>query len=140
VLVSDGNFYGSTRGGGASGYGPVFKFTEDGTLTTLRSFDGRDGLGIKHLVQARSSDLYGTTSNGGKLSECEGIGCGTAFKMTLTETLTTLYDFCSKSDCADGAVLYDALKQGPDGNYYGQPGEAGPVTAAPSSRSRQRGR
>ena len=34
-------------------------------------------------------------------------------------TLTTLYDFCSKSGCADGAVLYDALKQGPDGNYYG---------------------
>jgi uncharacterized repeat protein (TIGR03803 family) len=85
----------------------------------LHSFDEKDGFAIKHLVQGSSGNLYGTTSNGGNLSECDGIGCGTAFKMTLSGTLTTLYDFCSKSDCADGAVLYDALKQGPDGNYYG---------------------
>jgi uncharacterized repeat protein (TIGR03803 family) len=119
VLDSDGNFYGSTQGGGASGYGTVFKFTEKGTLTTLHSFDRKDGLVIKHLVQGNSGILYGTTSNGGKLSECNDSGCGTVFKITTAGALTTLYDFCSKSDCDDGAVLYDALKQGPDGNYYG---------------------
>ena len=119
VLGTDGSFYGSTGAGGASGYGTVFKFTEAGTLTTLHSFDGTDGFAIKHVVQASSGNVYGTTSNGGNLRECFDIGCGTVFKMTHGGTLTTLYDFCRKAGCADGAVLYDALKQGPDGNYYG---------------------
>ena len=119
VLGSDGNLYGSTGGGGASNDGTIFKFTEHGTLTTLHSFDRTDGFAIKHLVQASSGSLYGTASNGGNLSECFGIGCGTVFKITTAGTLTTLYDFCSKSGCDDGAVIYDALKQGPDGNYYG---------------------
>jgi uncharacterized repeat protein (TIGR03803 family) len=96
-------------------------------LSTLHSFDEKDGFAIKHLVQGSSGSLYGTTSNGGNLSECGGIGCGTAFKMTLSGNLTTLYDFCSESDCADGAVLYDALKQSPDGNYYGTTWGGGPA-------------
>jgi uncharacterized repeat protein (TIGR03803 family) len=127
VLGMDGNFYGSTGDGGASGYGTIFKFTEQGNLTTLHNFDNTDGSGIKHLVQGSSSNFYGTTSNGGNLSECFGIGCGTVFKMTAKGTLTTLYDFCSKSGCDDGAVLYDALKQGPDGNYYGTTWGGGPA-------------
>jgi uncharacterized repeat protein (TIGR03803 family) len=119
LLGSDGNFYGSTGSGGASGYGTVFSFTKAGKLTTLHSFDNTDGSTIKHLMQGSSGIFYGSTSNGGNLSECFGIGCGTLFKMTSAGTLTTLYDFCSKSGCDDGAVIYDALKQGPDGNYYG---------------------
>jgi len=119
VLGSDGNLYGSTGGGGASNDGTIFKFTKRDTLTTLHSFDRTDGFAIKHLVQASSGSLDGTASNGGNLSECFGIGCGTVFKITTAGTLTTLYDFCSKSGCDDGAVIYDALKQGPDGDYYG---------------------
>ncbi len=119
VLGSDGNFYGSTGGGGPSNDGTLFKFTRARTLTTLHDFDGTDGLAIKHLVQGSDGNFYGTTSNGGNLSECNGNGCGTVFKMTPNGKLTTLYAFCSKSGCADGAVIYDALKQGPDGNYYG---------------------
>jgi uncharacterized repeat protein (TIGR03803 family) len=68
VLGTDGNFYGETGEGGASGYGTVFKFTEAGTLSTLHSFDEKDGFAIKHLVQGSSGSLYGTTSNGGNLS------------------------------------------------------------------------
>src|SRR5579864_6542495 len=97
VLGADGNFYGETGAGGASGYGTVFKFTEAGALSTLHSFDGTDGFAIKHLVQASSGSLYGTASNGGNLSECFGTGCGTVFKMTPNGTLTTLYDFCTMS-------------------------------------------
>jgi uncharacterized repeat protein (TIGR03803 family) len=119
VLGSDGNFYGSTGGGGPSNDGTLFKFTKAGTLTTLHDFEGTDGLAIKHLVEGSDGNFYGTTSNGGNLSECAGNGCGTVFKMTPRGVLTTLYNFCSQSGCADGAVLYDALKQGTDGNYYG---------------------
>jgi len=118
VLGMDGNFYGGTANGGKFGYGTVFKFTEAGTLTTLHNFNATDGSGFKYLVQA-SGNFYGATAYGGDLSECFGIGCGTVFKMTTAGTVTTLYDFCSKSGCADCAVLYNALKQGPDGNYYG---------------------
>jgi uncharacterized repeat protein (TIGR03803 family) len=85
----------------------------------LHSFDGTDGMEQKHLVQSSSGNFYGTTSNGGNLSECFGTGCGTVFEMTPSGTLTTLYEFCSLPGCADGAVLFDALVQGTDGNFYG---------------------
>jgi uncharacterized repeat protein (TIGR03803 family) len=38
VQGTDGNFYGTTNGGGTSGYGAVFRITTGGTLTTLYSF------------------------------------------------------------------------------------------------------
>ena len=41
VRGSDGNFYGTTFGRGANGYGTVFKITPAGALTTLHSFDRR---------------------------------------------------------------------------------------------------
>jgi len=119
VLGMDGNFYGANQSGGASGDGTVYKFTEKGVLTTLHSFDGTDGLVIKHLVQSSSGNFYGTTSSGGNLGECNGGGCGTIFEMTPSGTLATLHDFCSLLDCADGAVPFDALVQGPNGNFYG---------------------
>jgi uncharacterized repeat protein (TIGR03803 family) len=40
----DGNFYGTTRAGGANGTGVVFKLTPAGTLSILYSFGpGRTG-------------------------------------------------------------------------------------------------
>src|SRR3954462_13725368 len=45
VLVGDdGNFYGTTGDGGATGQGAVYRVTPDGVVTTLYSFtDGADG-------------------------------------------------------------------------------------------------
>ena len=44
IQASDGNFYGTTQGGGAIQEGTVFKVTPGGALTTLYSFtDGADG-------------------------------------------------------------------------------------------------
>ncbi len=40
IQGSDGNFYGTTKAGGASGQGTVFKITPGGTLTILHSFTG----------------------------------------------------------------------------------------------------
>src|SRR5262249_25656465 len=39
VQAMNGNFYGTTYSGGASGDGTVFKITPSGALTTLHSFD-----------------------------------------------------------------------------------------------------
>src|ERR1017187_6438537 len=69
--AANGDFYGTTSGGGTSGnYGTVFKITPGGTLTTLHSFCSQtnctDGeYPFAGLVQATNGDFYGTTSGGG---------------------------------------------------------------------------
>jgi uncharacterized repeat protein (TIGR03803 family) len=138
VQATDGNFYGTTRRGGASlYYGTVFKITPGGTLTTLHSFcsesactDG--GWPYAGLVQATDGNLYGTTWIGGaNTTACGGSvaggnpGCGTVFKITPGGTLTTLYSFCSQSRCTDGDYPQAGLVQGTDGNFYGTTSEGG---------------
>lgn len=120
VRGSDGSFYGSTSSGGAHGEGTIFKINCVGHLTTLHSFDGTDGATpIGDLVQAADGNFYGTTSQGGANIDCDGAGCGTAFKMSPAGTLTTLYNFCSQAGCADGARPSATLVQATDGNLYG---------------------
>ena len=72
VQGSDGNFYGTTDGGGTntgtnSGAGTVFKISDTGALTTLYSFTGgKDGASPRAgLVQGSDGNFYGTTANGG---------------------------------------------------------------------------
>jgi uncharacterized repeat protein (TIGR03803 family) len=118
VQGTDGNFYGTTYGGGASGDGTVFKITSGGALTTLYNFCSQGGCADGAnpnvgLLEAADLDLYGTTDFGG------ANGNGTVFKITLTGTLTTLYSFCSQSGCPDGQQPNAALIQGSDGNFYG---------------------
>lgn len=121
VQASDGNFYGTTEGGGTSqacyqiGCGTVFKITPTGTLTTLHSFDSADGFyPFGALIQATDGNFYGTTDGGGT-----GVYNGTVFKMTPTGKLTTLYSFCAQTSCADGANPQAGLVQATDGNFYG---------------------
>jgi len=85
---SDGNFYGTTAGGGAGGGGTVFKMTPAGALTTLVSFHGTDGNSPQApLVQGGDGNFYGTTTYGG------AGGKGTVFQVTPAGALTTLVSF-----------------------------------------------
>ncbi len=101
--------------------GTVFKITPSGKLTTLHSFDLADGYAPQAgLVQGTDGNFYGTTLEGGPTNaSCMYQSCGTVFKITPSGTLTTLYNFCSQSNCADGALPEAALVQGTDGNFYG---------------------
>ena len=121
VQATDGNFYGTTTGGGPFGAGTVFKITGSGSLTTLHSFRNIDGNNANsRLFQANDGSFYGTTAFGGNPSECPVFnGCGTVFKITSGGALTTLYTFCSQTGCTDGAVPFLGLAQGVDGNFYG---------------------
>ena len=128
VQGSDGNFYGTTFGRGANGYGTVFKITPAGALTSLHSFTGTDGqYPYAGLVQATDGDLYGTTPEGGAGAYHLG---GTVFKVTPSGTLTTLYNFCSLPACADGDSAHAVLVQATDGNFYGTTGGGGAYCTA----------
>jgi uncharacterized repeat protein (TIGR03803 family) len=126
VQATNGNFYGTTGSGGAnsSDRGTVFGITPGGVLTTLHSFcpppyscpDG--AYPFAGLVQGTDGNFYGTTTAGGANSGCANT-CGTAFKITPSGVLTTLYSFCSQSECTDGESPYAGLIQGTDGNFYG---------------------
>src|ERR1039457_179507 len=123
--AANGDLYGTTGGGGAKGYGTVFKITPGGTLTTLYSFCSQtnctDGDTLfAGLVQAAHGDLYGTTYGGGANGGGAASGAyGTVFKITPGSTLTTLYSFCSQSGCTDGAGPEAGLVQAANGNFYG---------------------
>jgi uncharacterized repeat protein (TIGR03803 family) len=78
-----------------------------------------DGQSPNSLIQATNGDFYGTTRIGGTggFTKCE-TNCGTVFRITPSGTLTTLYSFCSRPECADGA-LPESLIQARNGDFYG---------------------
>jgi uncharacterized repeat protein (TIGR03803 family) len=113
IQATNGNFYGTTALDG-DGYGTVFEITPNGKLTTVHYFDDTNGAYPgAGLVQATNGEFYGTTVGGG------AHNAGTVFKMTASGTLTKLYDFCSQTDCQDGAYPSAALIQAADGSLYG---------------------
>ncbi|MGA2537532.1 MAG: choice-of-anchor tandem repeat GloVer-containing protein [Terracidiphilus sp.] len=120
----DGNFYGTTQGGGSDNNGTVFKMTPEGKETTLFSFnvDQSGGYPISGLVQVANGELYGTTSVGG--ADGPYVDSGTVFKISLDGKLTTLVSFCSGDpSCAqDGYPPSTGLIRGTDGDLYGTTG------------------
>jgi len=122
VQGSDGNFYGTTSSGGTNGYGTVFEFATNGTLTTLVSFGNTNGADPQAgLVQASDGNFYGTTSAGGAYTNLSGLGYGTIFKLATNGTLTTLVSF----NGTNGASPQAGLVQGVDGNFYGTTAQGG---------------
>ena len=116
IQGNDGNFYGTTTGGGTDNWGTVFKITPGGTLTTLHSFAGPDGSGpYGGLVQGSDGNFYGTTGQGGNPVCKAGYGCGTVFKITPNGVLTLLHSFTGP----DGIRPLGGLVQATDGNFYG---------------------
>jgi hypothetical protein len=74
------------------------------------------------VIQATNGDLYGTTVSGGTntLFLCL-TGYGTILQLTPHRVLTTLYNFCSQSDCTDGynTNQLGGLIQDTTGGFYG---------------------
>lgn len=120
VQGSDGDFYGSTTGGGNGNCGYVFKITPTGTYTVLHAWAGNTSDGCKvagPLIQGSDGNFYGTTSVGGT------VGAGTVFKITPTGTETMLHSFAGG---ADGITPNrGGLIEGNDGNFYGMTSAGG---------------
>jgi uncharacterized repeat protein (TIGR03803 family) len=105
----------------------IFKLTPTGTLTTLYAFCSQpgctDGESPGGLIQASDGNFYGSTAIGGANNE------GTIFKITPRGILTTLYSFCSQTNCTDGSEP-TGLVQATDGNFYGTTHFGGAITNA----------
>jgi uncharacterized repeat protein (TIGR03803 family) len=126
VQGADGNFYGTTSGGGNYGGGTVFRITPQGALTSynLCTLTGCPGGGgpLAPLVQASSGNFYGTAPYGGNSGTTPvciqggAVEYGAVFEITPDGTFTSLYDF---QNANDGAEPEGALIQASDGNLYG---------------------
>lgn len=113
-LIRDqqGNFYGTTAGGGGTGYGTVFMMSASGVEKVLYSFPGNGTNGESpwgSLVRDSQGNLYGTTFYG-------GYGSGTVFMTTRAGAETVLHNFTAG---ADGADPWAGLLRDAQGNLYG---------------------
>ncbi len=119
ILASDGNFYGTTNGGGAGDVGTIFQISSTGEFKTLYSLCSQancaDGEFLAYPpVEGNDGNLYGTTLIGGTL------GGGVFYQITSAGAYKVLHNFCRLPDenCNEGAYPYDIV-QGADGNFYG---------------------
>ena len=109
--ASNGDLYGTAAGGGAHGYGTVYRLTPTGAETTLYGFTGgADGAyPYAGLVGDSHGNLYGTTYLGGDFGE------GTVF-VVASSGERVLYSFAGSPD---GARPEAILLRGKKGDLYG---------------------
>lgn len=123
IFDKAGRLYGTTVGGGASGYGVVFKLTrkpkgmwkEDLLYEFPNPVNG--SFPSSGLVFDKSGNVYGTTSNGGN-PECNG-GCGVVYKLTPAANGKWRYSVLHKFTGQDGGYPGGGLAIDCTGNLYG---------------------
>ena len=118
LLADNGNFYGTTQGGGTYGGGTLYKLSAAGTQTVLYNFCGcLDNLGYVEgqapggLVEGSDGNLYGVTQGGQGSS-------GTVFLIPPAGLGQVLYAFGTNGN-HDGQTPDGELIQGTGGDLYG---------------------
>ncbi len=112
ILASDGNFYGTTSGGGENSRGIVYKITSSGTFTEVYKFDVSLTHGYSPIAaptQGTDGYLYIPVSQGGTSF------CGTIVKISTAGVLNNTYSF----PCGPGGSFpIGPLVQASNGNFY----------------------
>jgi uncharacterized repeat protein (TIGR03803 family) len=116
IQGKDGNLYGTTRYGGTSGNGTVFKISA-GVETVLFSFTGGIDGSVPYaaLTQGSDGNFYGTTAFGGRSK------CGNFIKITPAGIESVVYSFSSGPEGWNPGGLI----QGSDGSLYGTTNQGG---------------
>jgi uncharacterized repeat protein (TIGR03803 family) len=114
VQGSDGNFYGTTDGGGSHQNGVVYRITPAGRLTVLHNFNSAtsDAVGpYAGLVQATDGNLYGVALGGTS-------GNGAIFRVSPTggSSYSVRHNF---DGATDGSTPEVTLLQHTNGLFYG---------------------
>ncbi len=116
VEATDGAIYGTTRLGGSSGSGTVFKLNKDGSgYTVLRRFTNTSGDAAQpygKLIEGTDGAIYGTTRLGGTSSR------GTVFKLNKDGTGYAVIRQFSPTG-GDAGQPYAGVIEGRDGVLYG---------------------
>jgi uncharacterized repeat protein (TIGR03803 family) len=135
VFGKGGRLYGTSATSASGGSGTVFRLippkTKGGAWSDevlYRFQGGNDGKGPGWgVIFDASGNLYGTTLDGGDISACGGVGCGSAFRLAPPSgkgswTETKLYSFKGSSDGQGplGRLIFDSK-----GNLYGTTFEFG---------------
>ena len=125
IQTSDGTLYGTTSGGGVSGFGTIFQMATDGSgFRVLHSFvtdTTQDGAQPRAgLIQASDGLLYGTAYSGGL-----GEG-GTVFRIAPDgSNYIVLLAFTGGSPDFGGVWPFAGVIQGSNGFLYGTLAAAG---------------
>ena len=124
VQASNGDFYGTTAGGGMDvgnspcndsggigGDGIIFEMTPGNPPVILHNFAGADGATPDSpLIEASDGNIYGTTACGGANS------AGTIYQITPADVFTSLYSFTGPPALGGGP---SGLLQATNGTFYG---------------------
>jgi uncharacterized repeat protein (TIGR03803 family) len=84
------------------------------TLNYFAAFNGVNGAGTSTVIQATDGNFYAATAG-----HATGLEYGNVVKITPAGEISTVYNFCSKPHCTDGAWPITPPILGSDGNLYG---------------------
>lgn len=106
IQSADSNLYGLTD---FESNGSFYKITPTGVFTTVATLNGYpDG-----FTQSPQGDFYVSNGSGG------AHNFGAIQKVSPDGAVSTLYDFCPQTGCADGQYPSASVVVGNDGNIYG---------------------
>jgi uncharacterized repeat protein (TIGR03803 family) len=119
LMDKNGNLYGVTEYGGASGEGVVYMLSSSGTLTVLHNFTGYPDGCYPNGTPARDKkgNLYGTAN------ACGSSNLGIVWKVSKKGTETVLHNFTGYP--TDGGNPYAGVIIDAKGNLYGDASQGG---------------
>ncbi|MEP7168437.1 MAG: choice-of-anchor tandem repeat GloVer-containing protein, partial [Bacteroidota bacterium] len=120
--------WGTTRTGGANGYGTIFKMNQDGSsYMVVHSFNATEGkYPGGHLIQATDGKLYGMTSAGGVNDG------GVIYRInpaSFSYSVLVEFDLNTGGGHAKGRAPRGSLFQASNGKLYGMASTGGTVQA-----------